>query len=86
MCKGVGDVPHDEQDIKRVAREIERYLQSHPAAADSLEGVAKWWLTLQRYNNALATVQEALEYLIADGRIAKVKNPDGAYIYKKPRS
>ncbi len=77
-------MPKDEQEIKRVAREIESYLQSHPAAADSLEGVAKWWLTLQRFNDALAIVQEALDYLISNGRVARAKNPDGTFIYRMP--
>ena len=73
----------DEQQIKQVAQEIERYLVSHPAAADSLEGVSKWWLTQQRYQDALAIVQESLDYLIANGRVIRAKNPDGTYIYKK---
>ena len=73
----------NEQQIKQVAREIERYLISHPSAADSLAGVAKWWLSFQRYNNASAIVQEALDYLIVNGRVVKEKNPDGTYIYKK---
>ena len=79
-------MPENEQEIKRVAQEIERYLISHPAAADSLEGVAKWWLTLQRYNDALAIVREALDYLIANGRVVRAKNPNGTCIYRKQKT
>ncbi|MCJ7603252.1 MAG: hypothetical protein MUO63_17355 [Desulfobulbaceae bacterium] len=38
-----------EQQIEHIAQEIERYLQTRPNAADSLEGITKWWLTRQRY-------------------------------------
>ena len=76
----------DDQEIKRVAHEIERYLVSHSKAADSLEGVAKWWLTHQRYYEALATVREGLDYLIASGRVVKTKKPDGTCIYSKLKS
>ena len=76
-------MPKDEQEIKRVAREIERYLLSHPAAADSLVGVAKWWLAHQRYSDALAIVQEALDYLIANGCVVRTKNTDGTCIFRK---
>jgi len=55
-------VSKEEQQIKRIAHEIERYLVTHPSAADSLEGVAKWWLTRQRYHDALSIVEEALNY------------------------
>lgn len=73
----------DEKEKERVAQEIERYLVSHPAAADSLEGVAKWWLTYQRYQDALVIVEEALEYLVASGRVVKTKNVGGTCIYRK---
>ena len=76
----------DEEDIKRVAQEIERYLVSHPAAADSLEGVAKWWLTRQRYQDALVIVEKALDYLIASGRVVKTKKSDGTCIYRKQKT
>lgn len=76
-------MPKNEQEIRRVAQEIERYLLSHPKASDSLTGIAKWWLARQRYQDALAIVQEALEYLIANGRVASTKICNGTCIYRK---
>ncbi len=76
-------MPKNEQEIKQVAQEIERYLRSHPAASDSLIGVTKWWLAQQRFQEALSIVQKALDYLVANGRIVRTKNADGTYIYRK---
>ena len=67
-------MPNDEQRIKRVTQEIERYFSRHNGAADSLNGVAKWWLTKQRYQESKVIVQKALDFLVANGRIVRTKN------------
>jgi len=72
----------NDQDVERIAQEIERYLQSNPNAADSVEGIAKWWLPRQRYVEATGFVQMALDLLVARGRIGKIYTCDGSYIYK----
>ena len=76
---------HDQQ-IEHIAQEIERYLMKRPNAADSLEGITKWWLTRQRFEDALDFVQKALEYLILHGRIIKTINYDGRCIYRPRKS
>lgn len=78
-------MPKDEQEIASTAKAIERYLSKHESAADSLENVTKWWLSHQRYHEALEDVQKALDYLVAKGRIVRTKNADGTYIYQKPQ-
>ena len=70
-------------EIVRVAQQIERYLLAHPQAADSLEGVATWWLSRQRYQETWRQVQGALDYLVVLGRVVKIKNTDGTCVYKK---
>lgn len=71
----------DGQDIERIAREIEQYIHAHPHAADSLTGIARWWLPMQRYLDAQTKVKMALDLLIARGRVEKKVNIDGTYIY-----
>lgn len=68
-------------EIIRIAQEIERYLLTHPYAADSLEGVVKWWIARQCFEESYDHVQQALDFLIARGRIRKTMNTDGTYIY-----
>ncbi len=56
-----------EDRVKKVAQEIERYLEEHPNASDSLEGIATWWVSRQRIRNELDVVQAALEQLFHSG-------------------
>jgi len=63
VCEG-------EDRINRVATEIERYLETHPLAADSLEGIAIWWLTQQRIGEELAVIRAALVRLADAGIIS----------------
>ena len=54
-----------------IANEIEEYLFQHPDAADTIDGIAKWWLTRQQYEHSYETVSMAVEYLLAQGKISK---------------
>ncbi len=56
-----------EERIETIAREIERYLADHPEAADSAEGIARWWLTRQRIHYEVALVEAALAHLRRKG-------------------
>jgi hypothetical protein len=60
-----------EDDVLIVAGEIERYLASHPNAADSADGIQRWWLARLRYEESLIHVQKALDYLEQSGAVAK---------------
>jgi hypothetical protein len=71
----------DEGKLDRLAREIARYLVQHPAAADSAEGVRRWWLLRQRFDEASEQVQLALDHLEATGQVRKQILPDGTVIY-----
>lgn len=79
----VTDVDHD---IELISEEIQRYLCNHPNAADSVEGITKWWLTRQRYEEATTVVKKALEILIARGVVAQSTNADDQRIYSKRRA
>ncbi len=62
-------MPEREERIHRAAREIEQYLMAHPRAADSLEGIAIWWIGRQRIHEELAIVRAALAELVQAGII-----------------
>ena len=68
------------KDIQLVAKEIEVYLARHPHAADSIEGIIKWWLPQQRYIDAHEKIAKALDYLVAQGVVKKVEIP-GSVLY-----
>lgn len=81
----------DEWDsrVNNVAQEIEQYLKTHPEAADSLEGIATWWVSRQRIRAEMAVVRAALERLAAAGVVTagQASNKDGpVYRLKKEAS
>jgi hypothetical protein len=74
--------------VADIAHAIERYLASHPQAADSLEGIRRWWLMRQRYEESAQQVQAALEQLLREGVVVKRVLSDGQVLYtgQPPRS
>ena len=60
-------MPDWNERVDSVAQEIERYLETHPQAADSLEGISTWWVSRQRIRQELAVVRAALEQLTRSG-------------------
>lgn len=74
-------VKTSQADVSRIADEILNYLEDHPNAADTAEGIAKWWLSRQRFEESAARVQQALDYLVADARVELQTNYSGTKVY-----
>ena len=79
-------MPVDKTDIPEIAQQVRNYLLMHPNAADSLHGVLRWWLPRQRYEESLDKMQQALEYLIAEGVVAKKILVGGEIVYESTTS
>jgi len=60
-----------EDDVHSIAAEIMNYLQQRPMAADTLDGIAYWWLVQQAITRHVGLVEKALEYLVREGKIAR---------------
>jgi hypothetical protein len=77
----------DEHDdaVQAVATAIRRYLQRHPDAADTAEGIARWWLGGRCDEHELRRVQEAIAVLVKRGIMQRHTLPDGAEIYRAGR-
>lgn len=76
---------HEARSYDSVAEAIRRYLSQRPEAAETVEGVAKWWLTRQRYDDSVRLVQTALDYLEQEGEVEKICVSDGQVLYRKTR-
>lgn len=63
-----------------VAAEILAYLESHPGAADTADGVHRWWL-VDGGGYALAEVERALDRLARQGQLDRRRLPDGRLLY-----
>ncbi len=74
-------MPTDDEQALTLAHGIERYLEKHSNAADSLEGIQRWWLIRYRYAEDTLQVERALELLIAEGIVVKRILPDGRAVY-----
>ena len=70
----------------RLAEAIRDYLARHPDAADSAEGVAKWWLGPLGTEATTADTEQALLYLYGLGLIDRQTLPDGRALYRARRS
>lgn len=70
-----------QEAIRIVADEIRAYLESNPNAADSLEGVARWWHGRKRYEESRETVRAALEFLQQEGTVRSRQIALGETIY-----
>ena len=71
----------DDQEVLRVANEIARYLRERNQVADTLEGIARWWLLKQRLQEEMQRVEKAIQYLCAQGLVSQRTLPDGTVLY-----
>jgi hypothetical protein len=60
---------------------IEAHLAAHPQAADSVDGVAEWWVARRGVLASREEVEAALESLVQQGRLRSVRLADGNTLY-----
>lgn len=73
-----------EQDkVISAADRIRRYLETRPNAAETVEGVAKWWLARQRYADSVELAQQALDYLENKGKVVRFRLAGGKVMYRR---
>jgi hypothetical protein len=73
---------HTRREIASTAEAIKRYLATRPNASETVDGVAKWWLLRQRYEDSIEHVQLALNLLEKMGAVVRIRQSDGKEIYK----
>jgi hypothetical protein len=62
-------------------RAIEAHLASHPLAADSADGVARWWVAAHGVVSSASVVEQALAMLVRQRRLRQVQLADGNTLY-----
>lgn len=62
-------------------RAILAYLSSHPHAADSAHGVARWWLGPHATVLPVSEVESALRQLVARQELREESLSDGTTLY-----
>jgi len=71
-----------EDHLNEVVDAILRYLSSHPDAADTSEGIAKWWMPADHAADTDA-VLSALARLEAQGLVHRRINADQHVLYSR---
>ena len=76
----------NDSDVQRIADRIECYLKSHPNAADTIEGVAIWWLPGEGVEVSNLMVQQALNYLSSKLVVKCKTNFNGIKVYSSNKA
>ena len=71
-----------ESRAQRASEAIEAYLARWPQAADTEQGIARWWLPRMGVDLPLADVRAALERLVRLGVVARTDLPEGSVIFR----
>lgn len=59
------------------------FLDRHPQAADTLEGIVEWWLPQQRYVTAQSRIEAVLQRMVSRGVLRMRRLPDGSAAYAR---
>ncbi len=82
MIEGPDDPTAERDDA--LCFELVSYLQEHPHAMDSLEGIAEWWLPRHHIRIGVERVSRALEWLAKRDIVERV--PEGDRMLYRLRS
>jgi hypothetical protein len=66
-----------------VERSVLAYLDGHPQAADTLQGIVNWWLPRQRYERERRRIEQALGALVLQGKLHRSPLPGGDVLYAR---
>jgi len=68
--------------VSRIAHDVLAYLERHPEAEDTVDGISTWWL-LDQHLSSRDDVLRALEKLVAEGYLVKHVPPDGRCLFRR---
>ena len=71
--------------VRAVSQVVLEYLQAHGQVADTLEGISGWWLGTSRRGLRVGAVAEALDALVACGKVTRETTPAGETVYRLRR-
>ena len=72
-----------DKEVENIAKLIKSYIESHPNASDSIEGITKWWIPAIHECNQTEHVLLAVDILINKSVLKSVTSNNGQIIYKK---
>jgi hypothetical protein len=73
------------ETVRAIACAIHRYVTAYPDAADTLDGIHRWWLAPPLHEEPEAYVEEAVALLVASGTLQQTLREDGRVIFSNAR-
>jgi hypothetical protein len=67
--------------VQNIAAAIHRYVLDHPDAADSIDGIHRWWLAPALRDEPPRRVEAAVAQLVRERVLHQVVQEDGRVIY-----
>lgn len=74
----------EREQVESIAAAILAHLESNPLAADSADGVARWWLGTAHPNVTVEQAECALDWLVSRGALRCLRLTDGTVLYSQP--
>ena len=71
--------------MREIVRALRGYLDQRPEAADSIDGIRRWWLPAALLDESPVLVEAAVAELVADCSLRRVVQEDGRVIYSSGR-
>jgi hypothetical protein len=68
---------------RELARAILRYLEAHPEAKDTVDGIAQWWLLPEGNERLLVHVERAVSWLLSQGLMLEIRRPGVPPYYQR---
>ena len=72
----------EERPDEEIGRSILRYLEAHPNAKDTVEGIAQWWVLREWSVTRFEEVEKALALLISEGLIVETRREGSPPFYR----
>lgn len=69
-------------DLTEIERNILAYLDEHPMARDTWEGIVEWWLLEREIRRQGRKVQQALDRLVEEELLVASEGPDRRLHYR----
>lgn len=73
----------EEAENARVRAAILDYLRRNPGAADTLEGIVRWWLPAEPVRFDASRAERTLEQLVREGFVVKSVLVEGTVLYAR---
>jgi hypothetical protein len=61
-----------------LAKAVMKYLEEHPQAMDTLEGIAEWWVMRQKVRTDLEALTKVLDDLADQGLLERIGSGESA--------